>query len=1167
MAQKKSNDLSKLNKLLNMQMQPSILFDGKVVQYDGHIGIIEDDATKKKLSFCKNDLIESVDINQQVLYTIDVDKALFVHKGQKASDIIKLGETWKNRHDFSKAVRILEHVYRKDPSQSRAQELCRTYKSLWLTSLADEIKDENAKQNFYGVLQKQKELLGIEPEHELTLRGIIETYPKVINRCDKEEEKIKLRQEAKDFIHAKKKFFLSDKKKCEMAFNACVAVRNLEDADEFADELQDYFDTKTTVSQYCHFMQQRAVIKTRKNDRKQALVYFEAIKRKNPSYRNIDKFIQIVQDENSDIGNVLKLAGEETGIAPLSEYSRILVQYQGGKERFEVDAELNKIEQENATTKEEKSESLLKKAQLLNLINGDVPRALFDYYKIKSLLLFSEKRFDSGRFLCRESISIYTDSEELQNIRQVLFYVVSFMGVDIGSFGNQLPMTYEDCKTILIKFILEFIKQNKNAFDALVLLSNCGNETANSCIFDSFEKLEDKSLLFDYIGFELSDENSKMQDIAQIKKLWNERIRQEFSRFNDIKMEYMSVVHDDSLELMTKYLYTIKKDYVHPWFTENDKSLIKDFADKLPDLLNAYINESKYIPKKNRLNLIKVNLEHWNALGQDNLSDFYVSIVVPFLAKILEIVEKDFDEYSKDNKANIVLCTLNDKITVVDGVVEIQLSIENTNDKAPFPDSIGISVESKTSCELVLKDVVDLANVNSQKSNFAIKKVFLELRDANVDCVEMQFVCKDNKTNDELAKESFAFNIHPASEFLPINNKFENYASGTTIRMDSDMFYGRQQDIKDFVNAISSYSNKQFLIYGQNRCGKSSTINQIIKRLGALSNVIYVKIDLGCEGDALTKYKEVAVYQLILEGLSDYAYDHSSEFKEEFKAPPLSDYAEECTRNPPQRVFKNYLRSFRNVLIMKDGEAPKKIFVAIDEFSCLYSLIREKKFPESFMRQWKSLNEDPQTEFSAILVGQNVMQRFMEEPYASNAFQSIEARKMTYLDESDARDLIQKPIALPNGASRYLGKSVEAILDFTSRNPFYIQLFCSELVKYENKRKSTYITEADVFFVAGELMKEGKLNSKDFMNLLRAGQPEPPLFSESDTMSVLTQIAVRCNELEYCPIYAISDPESGECDKESIVQHLVSCDVLEQKGNEFKIVIRLYQDWLFQNRI
>ena len=1167
MAQKKYKSFAALGNAYNVSKTSSILYDGIVVQYDGNVGIIEDAATKKRLSFCKEGLIESVDVEQQVLYTTVGDKALFVHKGQKAADAIKLGETWRNRHDFSKAVHIFEHVCRKDPLDSRAQELFRSCKSVWLSTLIDEIKDEDAKRNFVGVLQKQKEVLDIAPDHEITLRGIVATYPKVIGQCDNEEEKIKLRQEAKDLIHAKKKFYLGDKKRCVMAFSTCVSIGAFEDADEFAEDLQEYYDSKTTVSQYCHFMQQRAVVKIRQKDRKQALACFEAIKRKNPSFPNIDKFIQIVQDEKSDIGNVIKLAGEKNGSAPLSDYSRMLVQNQEKRSREEVNAELKKIEQEKPTAKEEKADILLKKLKLLNSINEECSKEFFDYYKLKSQLLFAEKRYDSGRFLCRETISIYADSEELQNLMQALFYIASFLGVGVSELNSKAPKTYEERKTVLIEFISKFANQSKGAFDALALLSNCNNEAVNNSIFEAFEKIDDKSQLLDYVGFDSVNEESETPDIIQVKKLWNERIRQEFSRFNDIKMEYMSVVHDDSLELLAKYLYAIKKDYVHPWFTENDKSLIKDFADKLPDLLNAYINESKYIPKKNRLNLIKVNLEHWNALGQDNLSDFYVSIVVPFLAKILEIVEKNFDEYSKDNKANIVLCTLNNEITVVDGIAEIQLSIENTNDKAPFPDSIGISVESRTSCDLVLKEVVDLANVNSQKSNFAIKKLFLELTNSDVDCVELQFVCEDNKTNDELAKECFTFNIHPASEFLPINNKFENYASGTIIRMDSDMFYGRQQDINDFVGAISSFSNKQFLIYGQNRCGKSSTINQIIKRLGALSNVIYVKIDLGSEVDSLEKYKEAAVYQLILEGLSDYAYDHSSEFKEVFKAPSLSEYTEECTRNPPQRVLKKYLRSFRDMLIMKDGEAPKKLFVAIDEFSCLYSLIREKKFPESFMKQWKSLNEDPQTEFSAILVGQNVMQRFMEEPYASNAFQSIEARKMTYLDECDARDLIQKPIALPDGKSRYLGKSVEAILDFTSRNPFYIQLFCSELVKYENKRKSPYITEADVFFVADELMKEGKLNSKDFMNLLRAGQPEPPLFSESDTMSVLTQIAVRCNELEYCPIYAISDPESGECDKESIVQHLVSCDVLVQKGNEFKIVIRLYQDWLFQNRI
>ena len=1168
----KYNSFDTFGNAYNGRKTPSILSDGKVVQYDGNVGIIEDDATKKRLSFCKNDLIESKDIRNdvRVLYTTVGDKASFIHKEQNESDIISLGKIWKSREEYQKAINIFEHAYRHNASLDEAKIQIQTCKTLWRENLVLEIREEYAKRDFIGILQKQQNLLNIDPEHSKTMEGVLENYPKAIKQCDEDSEKDALRHDAKKFIGLHKDFYLANTKRCRMAKDICVAVEDVEHFDEFADNLQEYYETKATLSKYCHFMQQRALMKALQGNRQKALEYFEAVKRKNPYRPNIDKYIQILLDDNSSISSFIEQASEECSGGPLSDYSRILVQTKEKKSIEDANAELKKIEQEPSAAKEERVENLLKRIQLLHIVGEDISKNLFDFYALKSRLLIAEKKLDSGRFLCREAISIFSDGMEQQNLVHALLYTASFLGIDanaiIGNIFSQ-EQKKDKIRKWFFETIVKLINQNTDAFDALALLSNCNNEAVNNCIFETFEKIEDKSRLFDYIGFDSVNEETETPDVIHVKKLWNERIRQEFSRFNDIKMEYMSVVHDDSLELMTKYLYTIKKDYVHPWFTENDKSLIKDFADKLPDLLNAYINESKYIPKKNRLNLIKVNLEHWNALGQDNLSDFYVSIVVPFLAKILEIVEKDFDEYSKDNKANVVLYSLNNEITVVDGVVEIQLSIKNTNDKAPFPDGIGISVESKTSCELVLKDVVDLANVNSQKSNFAIKKVFLELRESDVNCIELQFICKDNKTNDELAKGCFVFNIHPASEFSPINNKFENYASGTTIRMDSDMFYGRQQDISDFVKAISLYSNKQFLIYGQNRCGKSSTINQIIKRLGALSNVIYVKIELGSEVDSLEKYKEAAVYQLILEGLSDYAYDHSSEFKEVFNAPPLSEYAEECTRNPPQRVLKKYLRSFRDMLIMKDGETPKKIFVAIDEFSCLYSLIREKKFPESFMKQWKSLNEDPKTEFSAILVGQNVMQRFMEEPYASNAFQSIEARKMTYLDECDARDLIQKPIALPDGKSRYLGKSVEAILDFTSRNPFYIQLFCSELVKYENKRKSAYITEADVFFVAGELMKEGKLNSKDFMNLLRAGQPEPPLFSESDTMSVLTQIAVRCNELEYCPIYAISDPESGECDKESIVQHLVSCDVLEQKGNEFKIVIRLYQDWLFQNRI
>ena len=143
------------------------------------------------------------------------------------------------------------------------------------------------------------------------------------------------------------------------------------------------------------------------------------------------------------------------------------------------------------------------------------------------------------------------------------------------------------------------------------------------------------------------------------------------------------------------------------------------------------------------------------------------------------------------------------------------------------------------------------------------------------------------------------------------------------------------------------------------------------------------------------------------------------------------------------------------------------------------------------MKQWKAVTQNERAQFSVVLVGQDVVPSFKKEEYASNAFGVIQDIRLTYLEEQPARELIEKPILDTNGESRYIGNAITRILEYTSRNPYYIQIFCARLVDFMNKNKSIKVTEADVNEVAHSfVIGDQALEIDKFDNLIRAGESE-----------------------------------------------------------------------------
>jgi hypothetical protein len=204
--------------------------------------------------------------------------------------------------------------------------------------------------------------------------------------------------------------------------------------------------------------------------------------------------------------------------------------------------------------------------------------------------------------------------------------------------------------------------------------------------------------------------------------------------------------------------------------------------------------------------------------------------------------------------------------------------------------------------------------------------------------------------------------------------------------------------------------------------------------------------------------------------------------------------------------------------------------------------------------------------FDMVVIGLDALDRLISTH--ANIFAVFARERVTYLDDNAARSLIDEPIRIggKSGASRYREGAIDRILELTGGSAFYIQRFCYELVRHMNAHEAPYVTEADVDMVRANLLL--KLDKNDFENLEKAGyvEEEPEYVGddaipESYYRDVLIALAIASREGP-APYDRVSEYYAGSEDLEAVLADLVGRDVVRKEAGRFRIVVRLYQDWI-----
>lgn len=408
---------------------------------------------------------------------------------------------------------------------------------------------------------------------------------------------------------------------------------------------------------------------------------------------------------------------------------------------------------------------------------------------------------------------------------------------------------------------------------------------------------------------------------------------------------------------------------------------------------------------------------------------------------------------------------------------------------------------------------------------------------------------------------NLVFRLARGEEFQTIVNKFKIGATGVPVK-DPDMFVGRDPLIEKIRSRLRDAKSPGVgvAIFGQKRAGKSSIRLHLKQRLEKDDKLPVVDVgnigDFSLEAGNMTGTRMLALLMWrILEGAEE-ALDGVGLCDPRAPLIPAGLTREVFleSEDPIYDCAKIINAHRRGAPV-----PPPPLIVMIDEFQYIDRWIRMELLPASFMQVFKAVIE--RGLFHLVIVGQAALDRLIQED--PNIFGVFDTQRVTYLDEADARLLVERPIYMTENdpaTTRYKERAADQVLDLTGGSPFYIQRFCNELVEYMNSERAPVVTEADIERVRDSFLE--RLEIKDFDNLESPGYTDPNAHSSEQYQKVLLAVA-RASRNQAATFQAIQE-EYQEANLQEFLNDLVLRDVVRRVSGGYQIVVRLYQDWLLK---
>ena len=255
------------------------------------------------------------------------------------------------------------------------------------------------------------------------------------------------------------------------------------------------------------------------------------------------------------------------------------------------------------------------------------------------------------------------------------------------------------------------------------------------------------------------------------------------------------------------------------------------------------------------------------------------------------------------------------------------------------------------------------------------------------------------------------------------------YIAGNGLNPDKakEQFKGRQDIFKDIETISLSTSPPILLLYGGRRTGKTSTLRYLHRRVD--SKLLPLLVDL--QGAAITSQLSSFV-QEFSQLLIEFASNHH---QLTIPAPPHNDVIKD-----PFPALQRWIKTIESLC------PDQRFLLCLDQFERLSDVIDDtgSKAPLNFLRSFMQNNP----RWTLLFSGSHTLDEL--EPYWSDALINAQSLRITYLQQSEAIELIREPVQ--DFPDIYPDNTVERVLYWTHCQPYLIQLLCTVLVENLNRR-------------------------------------------------------------------------------------------------------------------
>ena len=1137
-------------------------------------------------------LLKNVRRGASVVYTKAVEslgpKAKIIHSPGKIADILKLARDLAKSGDEKFAIGVLEHILNEYPDNFDAEKLLKELggkvsyhiipnKQTNSTELYQKAKRLHNSKKYNEAIEAYKEAIKANHKRESAVKDLGMLYLFLCNQAESEEKKEDFRLEAIDFMEENSKYLPESTVTWSYLENFYYSVREFEKFDLVTDKLLANKQVQSEGQRYVFLLNKKAASFLRRGNKKRAKEYIEKSLEVYPEGSEVLKLLSIIENDNVDIETVFNASEFETLTSGLSQFIQETLdqyeEYHGVPSKIIESGQFNSvtlneirklIDTAGKARARERAKYLLTEGKLMLTIEPD------NILKLRSEMarfcnamaqnhIFENSSMDITRFYYLEAFSL--EEKYMLTANQVALYLLThcYTYTQLLNASSKTPSVDEALKVFMAG---DLDSKKWESVLSMFLYNREISAAITSRLYANPNYLKKaKSALVNF-GIKLQETPSKDDFVSA----WNRAREQRIRDYKHTVTSILSYRNISSLEEVCVSLSSNLRDERKDWMCALDLSRLTSIVNNIAPALDNYIKSSGYRNKEAGYNNARGQIAQLIEEINDGPTRLSYEAIRPLMSYVFDLLDNSFNDVIKTSEPRVDVKLLSEETVVdEDNLVSIQVSVSNHKDSSPIRE-VSVTIQDMPGITFIADNNISYNAIDGgELSIFKLKlKISDEIR--QLKATPLKAICKYRSGAGIIEKNyDLSLKLYSPSDFSEIDNPYSPIADGGPVPVTSNMFYGRDGFISEVAKSILNSPSKQIIIYGQKRCGKSSVMLHLKEKLMETNKMFCIFFSMG---DIINNLSETSFYHKILSSIKT-----ELEFIEfdggtipDFDIPTYADFKTEDEDNP-LNTFTKYMIKFKMSCKKTEGWEDKNLVVMIDEFTYLYTEIKKGNISPSIMKQWKAVTQNERAQFSVVLVGQDVVPSFKKEEYASNAFGVIQDIRLTYLEEQPARELIEKPILDMNGESRYIGNAVTRILEYTSRNPYYIQIFCARLVDFMNKNKSIKVTEADINEVAHSfVVGDQALEIDKFDNLIRAGESEDlQEVPEAEIIAVLRQIAMGTKNITYCKRADIST-DYGEEEENRVLQHLEDREVLEKKGDDnYKIQVKLFQEWLLNH--